>query len=74
MINKVSLIGDIVEIEHDTNGLINTTRRHVQNYVSLTQTEKEELWADIIGSPIVEHFKSSRFSFIKRIINKIRRK
>ena len=55
MIKKVHYTGDMLEVEREFKGEVTTIRRHVQGYLSLTDTEKQALWHEIAGEPLVEY-------------------
>lgn len=55
MIQKVMYTGDMLEIEHKLNDKVTTIRRHVQGYLDLTDQEKQALWHEVAGEPLVEY-------------------
>lgn len=57
MINRVTITGDIVEVEKEINGEISTIRRHVDGYYSLSDQEKQKLWHDIAREPFIEYLR-----------------
>lgn len=72
MITKVTVQGDLVEIEKVTEEETKIIRRHVQNYYSLTDQEKQALWYEMAGEPQIEYLRTPKtgisklFAFLKR--------
>lgn len=54
-INKISVKGDIVEVEYEFDGALKNVRRHVQGYNDLSDAQKLDLWYDMIGVGKVEY-------------------
>lgn len=51
MITKVTVAGDLVEVTSDDGRVV---RRHVEGYNSLSITQKQQLWQNIIGEPVAQ--------------------
>lgn len=69
-IKKVTVIRDMVIVEAKTDGELKTIKRHVQNYESLNEVEKENLWNEIAGIPKVVY---AHVSIFKRIYHYLRK-
>lgn len=52
MISRVTLTGDLVEVEAEVDGEFRKVRRHVQGYSLMTSDQKQRLWKDIVGLPV----------------------
>lgn len=50
-INRVTVVGDLVTVERELDGITKTVRRHIQNYEQLAKEEKKKVWRDIAGLP-----------------------
>lgn len=72
MITKVTVQGDLVEVEKITDGESKIIRRHVQDYYNLTNQEKQALWYEMAAEPQIEYLRTPKtgisklFAFLKR--------
>lgn len=73
-IDSIYVIGDIVEVRAQVDGISKVVRRHVDNYESLSKEDKKLLWYDILGVPQMDYSNTPLRTRIKLFFNKLRRK
>lgn len=55
IIRKVTIDGDLLEVEAKIDDEVKKIRRHVQGYENLSRRAKQALHKDIVGNPQIEY-------------------
>lgn len=75
MINKVTIKGDLLEVETEVDGVVKVIKRHVANYSSMTEIQKEVIWHDMADEPFVEFLRDTtppEVSSLKKVLARLR--